>query len=298
MLACLKNARAKHLEQKGIKPLALPKFLQESQDVSPAIHSGRTGIASGTVMAWHRWRGASEYSTLPKGRLKGWRMEGDRYQPCEQHIQALCDLVNESITTSWDTEIQQIGGFSSSKSRLEELESIDVMAIRKSPEMVDEITEQKLKSNLAWREIRIINSPDTTADFFVKHGWDDLTYLINDGGSHHFAAARHIAGKLELKVPLRGSLVKYSIDRDSVIALRREFEMFTIRAESLPDFFDAMRQFGAPFFRQELPGPRHQDTCAVFLPRSSERSMKAAQLLHAAGWTDLGEHLAELSLNQ
>lgn len=72
----------------------------------------------------------------------------------------------------------------------------------------------------------------------------------------------------------------------------------TIQEKNLLDFFDAMGQFGAPFLRQELPKPRHEDTCAVFLPRSSERSMKAAQLLHAAGWTDFGEHLAELSLNQ
>jgi hypothetical protein len=297
MFAYLKAAREKRLEQKGIKPLALQKFLAENPDASPPIKSSRTGIAARTVIAWYQWSNTSwGLSSQPTGWLKGWRMEGDRYQPCQQHVQALSSLVKESVISNWTTEIQQIGGFSASKSKLEELESMDIMATRNSPEMIDEITEAKLQRNLAHDQIRIINSPDTTSDCFVRFGWDDLTYLFNAGGSHHFAAARYIAGKLGIEVPLNGKLVTFDIDRDSVIALRQEFEMFTIKKTMLLDLFDAMRLFGAPLLHQALPMPHYHDICAVFLPRKNDRSMRVAEQLHAAGWTDLGEHLAELTL--
>lgn len=295
MLALLKSARNNYLERKGVKPLALPMYLQKYPEASPPIRSGRTGIAAGTVMAWYQWSKPSWCNDKqPTGWVNGWRVEGGLYQPFQQHIQALTTMVRESVIPAWETDIQQIGGFSDSKCKLEELESIDVMPTCKHREIAVEITEEGLKKNLAHAQIGIINSPTTTSDCFVRFSWDDLTYLFNSDGSHHFAEARLIAGKLGIKVPITGRLVTYELDRDSVIALRREFEIFAVKEKYWLHFFDAMRQFGAPFLKHNLPKPRHEDTCAVFLPKSIDRSMKAAGLLHGAGWTDLGRHLTDL----
>lgn len=58
-----------------------------------------------------------------------------------------------------------------------------------------------------------------------------------------------------------------------------------------------MEAAGAAYFEQAMPMPLYHDVMAVFLPRTDEQSMRVADKLHAAGWTDLGDHLAELCIN-
>ncbi|WP_448132588.1 DUF6685 family protein [Stutzerimonas chloritidismutans] len=55
----------------------------------------------------------------------------------------------------WRCDIQQVDGFSASKSELKEFATMDDMVVRNSPEMIDEISPAKLAKNLAWDEIRI-----------------------------------------------------------------------------------------------------------------------------------------------
>ena len=58
-------------------------------------------------------------------------------------------------------------------------------------------------------------------------------------------------------------------------------------------FFDAMQSFKATWLWHYLPRP-HGDLKAVLLPRSDERSMKVAELMHRAGLLDLGLVLGSL----
>src|SRR3546814_4338531 len=77
--------------------------------------------------------------------------------------------------------------------------------------MIDEISHDRLRRNLAHNEIRILDK-NSKADFFVRHTWDGRVFLANSGGSHHFAAARLIAGELGDKVPLNGLLYTRYLD--------------------------------------------------------------------------------------
>lgn len=70
---------------------------------------------------------------------------------------------------------------------------MDDMVVRNSPEMIDEISPAKLAKNLAWDEIRIISHVDH--DYFATWAWDGRVFLMNSGGSHHFAAAKYIAAR-------------------------------------------------------------------------------------------------------
>ncbi|CAM5427238.1 putative protein OS=Stutzerimonas stutzeri OX=316 GN=CXK94_17845 PE=4 SV=1 [Stutzerimonas stutzeri] len=80
---------------------------------------------------------------------------------------------------------------------------MDDMVVRNSPEMIDEISPAKLAKNLAWDEIRIISHVDH--DYFATWAWDGRVFLMNSGGSHHFAAAKYIAARLEQPVELTGT---------------------------------------------------------------------------------------------
>jgi hypothetical protein len=59
------------------------------------------------------------------------------------------------------------------------------------------------------------------------------------------------------------------------------------------DFHECMSAFRARYFTKLLPRP-HDDTVAVFLPRSEPRSMKVALALKAHGAMDLNAHLQQL----
>jgi hypothetical protein len=167
-----------------------------------------------------------------------------------------------------------------------------------SREMIDTITPEKLAENLVHREIRIIHSADTT-DHFRRYRWDGRLWLINDGGSHHTAAAKYIAARLRRSVKLTGKLYTYSLNTAAIASLCRDFEMFVISDESAIScaFFDAMRAFRATWIWHSMPRP-YEHMRAILLPRSEKRSMRVAAELHKARFTDLGAHLTTLAAKQ
>jgi hypothetical protein len=97
--------------------------------------------------------------------------------------------------------------------------------------------------------------------------WDKRVWLINSGGSHHFAAAKYIAARLNRPVPVQGSLHSYSIDGKAIASLSRDFEMFAIPndAEFANAFFDVMRGFKAARLWHDMPSP-FDKIRAILLP--------------------------------
>lgn len=127
-------------------------------------------------------------------------------------------------------DITDVHGFSASKSDLRDFGHTDEMVEANSRAMIDQITPAKLAENIAHREIRIIHNPDTS-DHFTRYLWDGRLWLMNDGGSHHMAAAKYIAARLRQPVTLTGKLYTYSLNAVAIASLRREFEMFVINDE-------------------------------------------------------------------
>lgn len=184
------------------------------------------------------------------------------------------------------------------KSELRDFTSTDAMVERNSRDMIDAITEAKLAENLAHTEIRIIHAPSGGGDHFERNAWDaGRLFLINGGGSHHFAAAKYIAARLQRSVPLRGRLNSYSLNAAAVASLCRDFAMFVVRDDDAGialAFGDAMRQFRATWLWHHMPRP-YDGTRAVLLPRAERRSARVAELLRDVGIADLGKHLTRLA---
>lgn len=201
------------------------------------------------------------------------------------------------MTDDWRCDITDVDGFAASKSELADFTSTDQMVATNSRDMIDAITHEKLAKNLAHREIRIIHSPGS--DHFRRYAWDGRLFLINSGGSHHFAAAKYIAGRLPESVPLRGQLQTYSLNALAIASLRRDFEMFVI-SDATPislGFHDAMVAFRATWLWHPMPRP-FADAKAILLPKAERRSMLVAERLRRAGVADLGAHLAHLAATQ
>ncbi|WP_425352097.1 DUF6685 family protein [Isorropodon fossajaponicum symbiont] len=58
------------------------------------------------------------------------------------------------------------------------------------------------------------------------YSWDKRIFLMNSGGSHHFASARYIANKLNKNVGISGKLEKYNINQNIVRQLLNKYDVF------------------------------------------------------------------------
>lgn len=256
------------------------------------------GIASCEVVQWN------EFGDLPyeRHRPSRRRLNGWGYSPGSHRDYGSIDLYREDLlnlgTTQeilgWDCDIQDVDGFSASKSNLRKFKSMDAMVECNSQELINEITLEKLAKNLAWDEIRIISRVDH--DYFQSWSWDGRVFLMNSGGSHHFAAAKYIAHRLSVKVPLKGKYRLHSLNQVALASLRRDFDIFVMSShhKHQMDFHRAMQSFQATYYWKDLPRP-YTDQCAVFLPKNENKSAKVSQILRGAEFQDLGEYLQGLS---
>src|SRR5690606_26581148 len=115
---------------------------------------------------------------------------------------------------------------------------------------------RKLAANLAHDEIRIIHREDPS-DYFRTYTWDGRLFLINGGGSHHFAAAKYIAKRLHIEVPITGKLLVKSINNIEIQSLCNEFDMFVANDESemMNGFREVMRLYQATWLSLFMPRP-------------------------------------------
>lgn len=278
-------------------PARLMQLLQEKPSIRVDLNAPAPCIDAASVVSWHKL-GLSPDSHLECGEMMGWRTVGGHYGSFTLTRPEYAQIGRCAITANWTCDIGELQGFSNSKSRLNEFASTDAMVQVKSRDLIDTISAEKLAENLAHKQIGIIHNP-TTSDFFARFLWDTRVFLMNNGGSHHLAAAKYIATRLPQKVPLCANLHAYSLDANAIASLCRDFEIFVVSDEpSICNAFgDAMRTFKATWLWHLLPA-HYGDARAVLLPRNEARSMRAGAALRQYGVVDLGAYLTDLAASQ
>ncbi|STQ90047.1 DUF6685 family protein [Iodobacter fluviatilis] len=284
------------IREKFGQPAKLLRLLTERQDIHVALKPTSTLIDVNSVVAWHKLgETPRSFPRHKKGDVHGWSSTKGffhTHRPEYDQISS-CQLIEQ-----WACDIQEVYGFACSKSDLSKFSSTDAMVEKNSLEMINEITKAKLAQNLAHKEIRIIHAPQSS-DFFFIYQWDKRVFLMNNGGSHHFAAAKFIANRLAIKVPLKGKIRIYSLNPLAIASLRNDFDIFII--SNKPDvcnaFREAMKSFKATWLWHALPIP-YDNAQAVLLPRNEQRSISVSKTLRQAGIVDLGQYLADLCKRQ
>lgn len=276
-------------------PASLVALLRSHPQIRVKPDAPATNICAESVTHWHE---LGKSSGDEHGYLRGWRtvegyhLEGISIVRPEYSYMGRCEAAQ-----NWTCDITDLHGFSASKSELRTFESTDQMVEKNSRDMISEISLEKLRANLAHREIRIIHSPGI--DHFTRYKWDGRLWLMNSGGSHHTAAAKYIAARLKHPVPLSGTLYSYSLNASAVAGLCKDFRMFVINdeAEIHNAFVEAMRAFRATWLWHSMPRP-YRKARAILLPRNERRSMRVAEELATAGMWDLGKHLTDLAASR
>lgn len=277
-------------------PMGLKRLIEKAPYLRARIDDVPDVIAASSVVRWHEW---SSYSTdqWPRGstgRLIGWKMYGGQYASDSVDIPALKSLCIRTQQDDFECDIKQVTGIAASKSELYTFATIEDMAIQNCSYLIQDVSPHNLKKNLDWPEVRIVN--EKSSDFFTKYGWDSGMYLMNSGGSHHFAAAHYISAQLNIDTALRGRLVTIEMNAQSIAELNNEYSIYAISDElhASLDFHKAMQDFKAEYYWQKLPQP-YDESRAIFLPRNQARSVKVADVLRDSGFTDIGAVLSELA---
>ena len=273
---------------------AYPHIRVNLDDPVPCIHAG-------SVPRWHE---LGKYSPLSwprhqRGSLMGWHTSGGVWQSFSVTRPEYAEIARCKIEQSWTCDVTDIDGFAASKADLSAFATTDAMAEARCQWLISEVTLDQLAKSLAHKEIRIIHNPGGT-DHFGRYLWDGRLWLMNDGGSHHTAAAKYLAARLGQRVPLRGRRYTYSLNALAIASLRRDYEMFAINCQddgATNAFAEAMRAFRATWLWHPLPRP-YEGARAVLLPRDEGRSMRVAVELRSAGVVDLGAHLTALCARQ
>ena len=159
------------------------------------------------------------------------------------------------------------------------------------PGLVTPVNEEHLRENMQYWELRLHRMR------FAEYPWTERKlYWLNEGGSHHFAAARYQACRLGISVPLTGRLSRFHVNMQMVSALCQQWHLFAIPAdERLACFFRAMIAFECPFGNSELPRNMHNTIKSgvklklVWLERGHTKADIVADVLATAGFPDFGD---------
>lgn len=279
-------------------PVSLEQLLHEHPGVGLALAPPMRSIAFSSVVRWQEFgrRTLPDGAFHGHGAMQGRRLEsGGAYGDFACHRAELDVLVLREEVARWNCDISAIDGFSRSRSRLRSFANTDDFAETCAPELIAKIDEARLFANLAHGDVRILHDAETT-DYFCYHAWDSRLFLMNAGGSHRVAAAKYLARRLDMPVPLHGKLVTFMLNSAAIESLRKDFEAFAISgdAQRWRDFKAAMESTRASWLWLALPHP-FKDGRAVFLPRSDARAMRVAAALHEAEVDDVLKHLADLA---
>lgn len=278
-------------------PTGLLRFLSAHRDVYMQFEGPRQSIRVDSVTQWHTWddvSSASGYRRLSRAVAQGWRQTERGYTGFRAELQPLKNFGGSEVIENFDCEIEDVDGFFASTSNISRFTDMDEMATRDCAGLIAEMSEAKLRENLAHSEVRIMRADSD--DFLVRFLWNGRLFLANLGGSHHFAAARYIAPRIGQRVPLRVKLQTYWINEASLRALLDEFDIFVLsgQADAIRAFHEAMRLFRATYLWRALPGRDPDRVRAILLPKSEPRSHRVASELRNAGAFDLGQHLLGL----
>lgn len=121
---------------------------------------------------------------------------------------------------------------------------------------------------------------------------------MNDGGSHHFSAARYIAHKLGTDVPLQGKLYMHRLCPANVEKLNEQYFIYAINgtnAAASNALNSALKMFHTTHYWHDMPHPLDDRYQAIFLPKNESRSERIAGILEEHNATNLGKYLQNLS---
>lgn len=279
-------------------PAALKRAIATGQLTPMALNAPPDTFWTRSVVQWHSWMESPTTTYYPPYALDYRNPGVNRSMEADcLPVPEVAQLISEDTISPFECDICDINGLSASKSSDSDIIDIDEFPHKACVEMVEPVTAEHLQENMRHRGIRLDQMR------FADYPWTERRiFWLNEDGSHHLAAARYQARRLRTPVPLTGTLYRYHVNGQMIVALRNKWHMFLIPDNDLlGSFFDAMKDFECPFGNGELPRNMHDDTkiseklCVIWLERGARKPDAVARVLARAGFPDFGQQLESLA---
>lgn len=162
-------------------------------------------------------------STIPKWHILLRNMDWQGSSQDGQRVLHPDTLLTTRDKPTWSCDITDIECFTASKSTLAVFPDMKAFSMSLWTDSLTP-TLENLNQQLRHNEIRCLK-PQTGSDSFVKYGWDKRLVLCNSGGSHHLAAAIHVANALKVHIAAYGNLQEVNIEPQKVRSLGEHYHM-------------------------------------------------------------------------
>lgn len=199
---------------------------------------------------------------------------------------ALDQICTSRASGAITLDIREITCLSASKGPLARSETLDEFAVAECQREIRAATAKQLEACLSYYGVRLASPFRVDGDQLSAVAWSGGTiYWANYDGSHHFAAARYIAGVLNQPVPITAPLTSYSIDRNAIATLASEFVTWV-----MPDHDDTwsfvrmIHRYGVEVGVAAMPLPYH-DELLVLIPRHAAGVPEIIEMITASDAT-------------
>lgn len=223
-------------------------------------------------------------------------------------VEGLSTLFQEHTNHAFSCDIKDVDGLSSSKSPLHDFASMEQFALACCAKEIGPGTPEQFSVAIAHKGIRHIhNSGFKQLYCFYRHAWDERLFMPNEDGSHHFAAAQHLARKFGIDYELQAPLRTVRLNVSALNDLERRFHMYVISDDALGAMRSAVTVgYGVEYYEQSLPLPRLSEfsgqnivkPIAILIPISSKKADAVARLLQEHGITNLASVLSKMFFKQ
>lgn len=204
-------------------------------------------------------------------------------------------LVLETEVDAFQCDARSIQGMASSKSSSRPHESIDEFGACFLAELNQENTrrnepllsfdEPSLQELCKHHEIRILNS--VGSDHFSIRAWDGRLFLNNDGGSHHLAAAIHVASRINKPLPVSEKLNLYRLNPPTVKWIQDGFHAILLPRDLATKVRNIVARLLDGASIMEMPGCL-SDGAIVAFQKNSELANIMAHMLLKRGFLEFG----------
>jgi len=281
-----------------MRPQQLLRYIEEGSLRPLPIKPTPDTMWTRSVIRWDEWKGIARYDRSTEYRID-YRHPGSRRHMLEMNhlfIPELKTLIEMHVFENYKLDIVEVTGISASKSMSHDIGHIDEFPQMRCSELLEPVTENHLRKNMAHGEIRLDDMR------FSDFTWAPRrVHWHNAGGSHHFAAARYQAVRLNISVPIVGKMVRYSVDSFSIRQLRQRWLMYLLpKREVFGKFYKSMTAFECAFGQCQLPRNLHKASCndeelsIIWLLRENPKSLAVARILDQSGFPNFGNILKNL----
>lgn len=220
-----------------------------------------------------------------------------------EFLPMLKNLMSSEIIPDWKCEIQTITNVSSSKSCLSDFTDLNDIVTQNSRELISEITLENLAKNMNHYESRIFHESTQTVSCEL---WSKTFTWHNTGGSHHFAAARYIAHKLDEGVKLTAQLELTYLDEQKFRDLFSKYEVFLISSKNTEQYhilFETLLNSKVPFITAPIDyyfsnDPDYSSLRLLAFHRADRKSGPIIELFKNSSALDLYGYFCTLILQQ